>query len=67
LGGLWLNVINAHFGLFAFMVRHSQIVAIEFGHQNSRLGSKCARNPGEQGVVIRVLLLKNFKELVTAS
>src|SRR5258707_14372009 len=61
---LWLNVIHANFGFLTPMMPDSQIVAIEFGHQNPGLAPKCTRNPGEKSVVIRILLFKNIKELV---
>src|SRR5438477_341311 len=39
---LRLYIVHPHFGVFAFAVRHSQVVAIQFGHENAGFCAKAS-------------------------
>ncbi len=61
---LGLHLVDAHFSVFRFVMRDSEIVAIEFRNQDARLGAKTSGNFGQQSVMVGILLFENIDELI---
>ena len=61
---LGLHLVDAHFSVFLFVMRDSEIVAIEFRNQDARLGAKTSGNFGQQSVMVGILLFENIDELI---
>src|SRR5882762_9154539 len=61
---LGLHLVDGHYSVCRFVVRDSEIVAIEFRNQDARLGAKTSGNFGQQSVMVRILLFENIDELI---
>src|SRR5216683_445953 len=62
---LRLHVVDPDLSLLILVMRHRQIVAIQFRHENARLRAKAAGNSAEQRVVVGILLVEDVDELVS--
>jgi len=57
---LGLHLVDAHFSVFRFVMRDSEIVAIEFRNQDARLGAKTSGILASKAYMVGILLFENI-------